>query len=190
MTKAIIFLAEGFEEIEALSTIDILRRGGVNAVGVALEQGIVRGSRGINIVPDAVIGDIADISGYDAFILPGGLVGMENLKASSAVHAILRDADANGKIVAAICASPIALDAAGIIRGREYTSYPSCEEFISSGRYRDDSEVVTDGNLITSRGPATSFRFAIAILKALKGAEVATSVADGLLLCAESAKQS
>ncbi len=182
MKRALVFLAEGFEEIEALSQIDILRRGGVDVTSVALADiPIVKGSRNISVAPDTSLGAISDLLSFDAFILPGGLGGMKNLCASDKVLSLLQRANDAGRIIAAICAAPIVLDKAGVIGERSFTCYPSCEEEISSGNYTDEQDVVVDGNLITSRGPATAMAFALAILRELTDNSTAQNVADGLL---------
>lgn len=182
-SKVIVLLAEGFEEIEALTVVDILRRGGVDVVTAALRNGLepVLGSRGISVVPDASLPKLSDAYGFDAVVLPGGLVGMQNLCADKAVLDLLRKMDDAGKIVAAICAAPIVLATAGVFRGRRFTCYPTCEAGLEGGLYTDEADVIVDGTLITSRGPATAMAFALKLLEAISGEEVAKRVSDGLL---------
>lgn len=183
MAKALVILAEGFEEIEAVSAIDIMRRGCIDVTTAALSDDcFVQGSRGIPISADASLDELLEgIDDFDAVILPGGALGMRNLKGDSRVAGILRKMDSEGKLIAAICAAPIVLGDAGVIGNRNYTCYPSCEDDIEAPNYVDDKPVVTDGNLITSRGPATAMAFGIELVRRLAGDAPANKVAQGLL---------
>ncbi len=157
MKKAAVILAPGFEEGEALNVIDILRRAGVDCESVSLSGKQVTGSHKITVLCDRELA--ADVSGYDMIVLPGGLPGAENLRDSSLLMDVVREMDKAGRFVCAICAAPIALERAGVLEGRTWTAYPGYDQKIKAGTFSGD-EVVVDGNVITSRGPATVFAFA------------------------------
>ncbi len=162
--RAVILLAEGFEEIEALTVVDVLRRAGIAAEMMSVSGWTVTGSHGIQVHADTLWQEQGE---YDAVVLPGGLPGAENLRDDPRVLELVRRQWDSGRYVAAICAAPIALEAAGILKGRKITSYPGYEEALS-GDYHTDP-VVVDGKLITSRGPATALPFAYALVEALEG---------------------
>lgn len=166
MKKIAVLLARGFEEIEALTVVDVLRRAGMDARMVSLDGWRVTGSHGIAVQADTLwpVG-IADE--YDMVVLPGGLPGAEYLRDDARVQRLIPAMLDGGRFVAAICAAPIALEAAGVLAGRKLTSYPGYEDELS-GEYLQDM-VVRDGNLITSRGPATALPFAFALVEALGG---------------------
>lgn len=178
-----ILIAEGFEEVEALTPLDLLRRVEINAVLVSCSDRLaVRGARGVKIVCDTIIDNLEDGDVEEAFgvILPGGLKGAENLRDSEGVKYILRDMMAARKMVAAICAAPIVLKSADVIEGRRITSYPGFEEQLNGAKYIDEN-IVIDGNLITSRGPALAMDFSLAIVEHLCGTEKRHSLAKELL---------
>lgn len=166
MTKAAVLLADGFEEIEAITIVDVLRRGGVEVDMLATHgRDEVTGDHGIVVRADARLGTI---DGYDAIVLPGGHAGAVSLRDNDDVIASLQQMDAAGHLVAAMCAAPIALGRAGVLAGRTYTCYPGYEEQIDAGAFSEDV-VVVDGRLITSRGPGTALAFAYALVDALGG---------------------
>ena len=171
MKKAAIFLADGFEEGEALFTLDIIRRGGIEIDSVSIGGEFVTSSRKITVKADKILGD-ADLAEYDMVILPGGQPGSTNLSKDERVLKIVRNfiSDKN-KFVAAICAAPMVLKAAGVSKGRTLTSYPGANftEMFSDANYVEDQLVVQDGNLITSRAAATCLPFAYKIIDALGG---------------------
>ncbi|XP_058805258.1 protein dj-1beta-like isoform X2 [Phymastichus coffea] len=178
---AVCLLAEGAEEMEAIVTVDILRRAGV-AVTVAsiTDKECIKCSRDVKICADAKIGELQNKK-YDAVILPGG-VGWKNLAASTKVGEILKAQEADSKVIAAICAAPNVLKAHGIAKGKKLTSYPSVKNDLTADySYIDDQIVVTDGNLITSKGPATAYAFGLAIVEKLVDKATALKVADQLL---------
>jgi 4-methyl-5(b-hydroxyethyl)-thiazole monophosphate biosynthesis len=178
--RVLIPLADGVEELEAVTIIDVLRRGGVSAVSAAIGDGLaVHGSRGITVLADA-LWDSLDLASFDAITLPGGGKGTENLAADSRVIAAVQDFDAAGKFVTAICAAPAVLAKAGILTGRRATCYPACAEELG-GAYAD-APVVADGTVITSQGPGTALLFACVLVQHFAGEEVARKVADGLLV--------
>ena len=171
MKSAAIFLADGFEEIEALATVDILRRGGIPCTTIGVNGPVSTGSHGIPVTCDAVL-EGPSLPGYDMIILPGGMPGAAHLRDDERVQTIIRTYDADpDKYVAAICAAPMALAAAGITKGRRVTSYPADEfkSYFGDADYVDDELVVVDGHLITSRGPATAFLFAYTLTDILGG---------------------
>ena len=177
MAKALVLLADGFEEIEAVTIIDVLRRADVEVTVVGVGDGPARGSHGIPIVPERHM-DQMRIEGYDALLLPGGMPGSAHLKDDKRVLALLKRFNNDGKLVGAICAAPIALEAAGVIEGRRATSFPGLE--LPSARYVEE-RVVVDGNLVTSRGAGTAMEFALVLVERLVGAEQAQKLADGML---------
>ena len=179
--RAIVILADGFEEIEAITGIDVLRRAGVEVTVCGLNSERIKGSKGIIIVADKIL-EGNEIE-YDACVLPGGMPGAENLAASDKVKKILLDMDNQGKIIAAICAAPaVVLATLGILNDKSATCYPGMEEnFSDTTDYKKD-DVVIDENVITSRGPATALKFSIAIVDALCGQAIAQKISNATLL--------
>jgi len=163
MKAAVIFM-NGFEEVEGLTVVDMLRRLDITCdiVGKTEE---VTGSHGITIKSDRLLESI-NSEEYNAIVLPGGLPGATNLRDDEKVITTLKKMNSDGKIVAAICAAPIALERAGVLEGKEFTAYPGVGENIKGGKFKEEL-VVKDGNVITSRGPATSMEFAFIIAEAL-----------------------
>ena len=177
--RAIVVLAEGFEEIEAVAPTDILRRAGVEVELVWLEAAAVTGAHGVTFVADRVLGDAEDA---DAVVLPGGLPGAEHLAASDKLAAVLKAQAAAGKLVAAICASPAwVLALLGLLDGRRATCYPGCEERFGESTTCLSDDVVKDGNIVTSRGPVTAFAFGLALARELAGDAAADELAQRIL---------
>jgi len=172
-----VFLAPGFEEIEASSIIDILRRCDVEVVVAGLKPDVVGGAHGIKVIPDKYIDEI-DVKDFDAVICPGGSPGFENLRKDERVLNRVREAFEAGKIVAAICGAPTVLSDAGVIKGKTCTIYPGMEGELKKGGGKPKKRdlVVVDGNIITSRGPATAIPFALKLAEKLAGKEVAKRV--------------
>jgi protein DJ-1 len=173
--RALVILAEGAEEMEATIVVDVLRRGEVEVVLAGLAGAEpVRCSRGVRIVPDTAL---ADVSGpFDVVILPGGMGGAERLAASPAVGEWLRKQVDEGRLVAAICAAPMALAAHGVLGGARMTCHPVVNDVISKHGRLVDEPVVEEAALVTSQGPGTAFLFALALVTRLQGAEVAARV--------------
>ena len=171
MSKAVIFFAPGLEECEGLVTVDLLRRAGVEVqiCAVSNDRTIV-GAHGIRIVCDALASD-ADRTA-DAVILPGGIPGTPNLAASRTVCDLVREFDASGRLVAAICAAPTVLGGLGLLEGRRATCYPGCEDGLGGAAYID-AETVRDGNIITGSGLGAAIPFALEIIAYLEGPDVA-----------------
>lgn len=162
MKKIILFLADGFEEIEALTVVDVLRRAGIECDTVSISEDLkVNGAHNIKVIADMKARDIASM--YDGIILPGGMPGTRNLQNNTYVLEMIKEYNEKGKLIGAICAAPIVLASAGIIKGKNLTSYPGFEEDLKEAYYSQDI-VVKDGNIITSRGAGTAFDFAAAIM--------------------------
>lgn len=170
-----VFLADGFEEIEALTPVDILRRCGLEVETVSIGGEYVTGARKITVKADTVIDKISDAQMY---ILPGGLPGADNLEACEKLCGILKDADKKGKYIAAICAAPKILGKLGILKDKKATCYPGYENDLIGAEYTK-SPVVSDGNVITANGMGSSAAFALEL--AGKLCDKADDVAKGIL---------
>jgi 4-methyl-5(b-hydroxyethyl)-thiazole monophosphate biosynthesis len=177
----LVILAEGFEEVEAIAPIDVLRRAGVRVTIAGVTGLQVKGSRNIGVQADALLKDIQDLP--DAVILPGGLPGATNLARSEDVARIVKKMSSAGKLVAAICAAPaVVLAPLGLLEGKKATCYPGCESDFSSKTVYLKDRVVVDGNIITSQGPGTALEFALAIAARLAGQEMADTVRGKMLI--------
>ncbi|WP_026834621.1 DJ-1 family glyoxalase III [Eubacterium xylanophilum] len=180
MKKAVMFFAEGFEEVEALTTVDLLIRAGVDVQLVSIaDSEIVKGSHGIGVQMNAKMGDVS-VKDMDAALLPGGIPGTPNLKASEFVGTFIKDMYAAGKIVAAICAAPTVFGYLGIVKDKKVTSYPGTGDDIQCAEYLTD-KVVIDGNVITSRGVGTAIDFALAIIGQLVSSDVAAKIKSDIV---------
>ena len=180
MSNALIPLADGFEDIEAVSIIDVLRRGGVEVVTASLAEGTsVRSAHGILMEADALLSDVLE-NEYDAIILPGGGEGTENLMACAPLLQRLHRQKEEGHFVCAICAAPTVLDAAAVIDDEDVTCYPSCAP--QMGRRIKDVPVVADNLVITGQGPGSATLFGLVVLMHLEGERVAHNVANGMLV--------
>ncbi len=181
MAKALVFLAPGFEEIEASTIVDVLRRSGVEVTMTGLGPDPIEGAHGMKFVPDASIDEI-EVMNFDAVVCPGGAPGYRNLRSDQRVISMIRDAYNSQKLVAAICASPAVLSDAGVLEGKMCTIYPGMEDELEKGRGRPVEDlVVVDGNIITSRGPATAIPFALKLAEKLAGKEASQKVGRGML---------
>jgi len=181
MSKVLVPLANGFEEIEAMSIIDVLNRAEIEVIVAGLDTLEVEGANTkLKVIANTLLDDV-DVDSLDMIVLPGGLPGAEYLAKSDKIKSIIKTLHVNNKKVAAICAAPWALKEAGVLDGVKHTNYPSFEEFTGVDGYIDNQDVVIDENIITSRGPATAMSFALEIVKILKGEEVYTQVKNGLL---------
>ncbi|MGB4457393.1 MAG: DJ-1 family glyoxalase III [Defluviitoga tunisiensis] len=179
--KTLVFLADGFEEVEALTVVDYLRRAGIEVDTVSItNDNKVKGSHKITVIADKKIEELNDVSLYDAVIIPGGMPGSERLRDNHFVIDIVKKMNEAGKLVAAICAGPIVLAKAGVIKGKQVTSYPGFENELKDGIYVE-KPVVRDKNIITSRGPALAVDFAIEIIKYLAGEEKAQKLKKDIL---------
>lgn len=180
MPKILIPLAEGFEEIETLAIVDVLRRAEISVVLAGLITGLVSSARKVNIIPDETLDSVA-IDDFDMIILPGGQPGVTNLCSDIRIKRLLNDFNASGKRIAAICAATTVLSEAGLIRGKCVTTYPSYKDKLNGAQYVD-KDVVTDGNIITSQGPSTAISFALEIVSQIAGKHTADNIAADLLL--------
>lgn len=180
MKTAVVVLADGFEEIEAVTPIDLLRRAGVHVVVAGLSAMTAVGARGVSFVCDTTLDRLAP--GWDAIILPGGLPGAKNLAASGLVKRCLDEALERKAWVTAICAAPaLVLGAQGYLKNREYTCYPGNEPLVVGGRHKS-GPVVVDGPFVTSRGVGTANAFALKLVELLAGQTKAEEVARAVLL--------
>ena len=180
MKKILVLLADGFEEIEAISVVDVLRRANVDCKLCSIEGEYVRGTHNIIIKSDCNIKDI-DSNDYDVVVLPGGLPGAENLKADS-VRNLIDDMNKNKKIISAICAAPETLEYFNILEGKSCTSYPGFIQNKEKVNYVENEAVVIDDNIITSRGPATALVFALSILQKLGYINELEDIKEGMLI--------
>jgi len=176
--KTAVILADGFEEIEAVTIIDLLRRAGITVAVLGLDSVDVRGSHEIYVIADAVVEDFKDP--VDALILPGGTPGTGNLAQSDRVLALVKETFGKGKLCAALCAAPTVLAKAGVLAGKKATCYPGLEDRLEGAQFVSDA-VVTDGNVITSRGAGTAIAFALAVVAYLTDENRARTVADNIL---------
>ena len=165
MAKVAVILADGFEEIEALTVVDVLRRANITCHMVGFEAQVT-GSHAIQVQADRVFD--GDLSDYDMIVLPGGMPGSAHLRDNEQLIAELQKCEQVGKKIAAICAAPIVLNRAGLLKDKEFTCYDGVQEQIADGHYRKET-VVVDGHLTTSRGPATALAFAYNLVEQLGG---------------------
>ena len=178
--KAYIFLATGFEEIEAITTVDILRRGEVEIITVSITgERTVLGVHQIPVIAD-ILFEEADFDDGDAFILPGGGPGSFMLNDHETLKQLLICKNEQNKWIAAICAAPLVLGGLCLLEGKKAICYPGMESYIQ-GAVLIDLPVVTDGNMITGKGPGLALNFGLTILAALHGQDIANKVADDLL---------
>jgi len=172
MVEFLMPLADGFEEMEATTTIDVLRRGGVNVTTAGLQGTIVRGSRGVKLIADMKMDDV-NFDKYDGMILVGGDPGWKNLSMSKRVMDAVEKYNGSKKTLAAICAAPCILAKAGVLAEKRATVYPGMEREIPRPR---NERVVADGHVITSQGPGTTVDFALKIVEMAAGKERAARV--------------
>jgi len=183
MATVLLPLAEGFEEIEAVSLIDIMRRGGIEVRTAYLdgefESDLVVGANGITVRADTSIKNVI-AEDFDMIVLPGGWGGTNHLAENAKTQSLLKAFSASGKYVGAMCAAPYALHVAGVL-SHHYTCYPSVEEKIRKEGYTDQQKVVIDGKVMTSRGPGTAICFGLAIVRELVGEASYEAVKSGTL---------
>jgi 4-methyl-5(b-hydroxyethyl)-thiazole monophosphate biosynthesis len=181
--KALVLLAEGFEEIEALTVVDILRRAEIDVTAAGLAEGWVEGSHKIKVIPDIAL-DKIDPGDFDALVLPGGFPGFVNLGEDDRVLKMITEMDRAGKWVAAICGAPSVLIKAGIMAGRRATVSPSGRKQMEACAIYSPERVVVDKNLVTSQAPGTSMEFALKLVELLAGEEKMKAVkAQTLAIC-------
>jgi 4-methyl-5(b-hydroxyethyl)-thiazole monophosphate biosynthesis len=181
MARVLVPLAQGCEELEAVTVIDLLRRAGVEVVSAGLDDGPVVASRGVVLMPDRELDRVKDEE-FDMVVLPGGLPGADHLAADARIRELLQRMAGQGKYTAAICAAPKVLAAAGLLDGRRATAYPGVLQALSNAAIEiDGGAVVQDGSVITSRGPGTAMEFALELIALLAGEEKRDEVARGLV---------
>lgn len=173
--KHYVFLAEGFEDIEALSVVDVLRRAGEEVCTVSIQDTLhVTSAHGVTVVADLLFDAVTETTGY--LILPGGMPGTTNLGVHSGLCALLQAHHAQNLPLAAICAAPMVLGGLGILEGKEAICYPGCEGGLGGALVQTDQVVVKDGNIITGKGPGVSLDFALAIAATLVGEDKAQEI--------------
>lgn len=174
------FLATGFEEVEALAPVDILRRGGVEIKTVSVTGDLlVESAHGVAIKADLLFED-ADLASADLLLLPGGLPGATNLNEHEGLRKVLVGQNERGGRIAAICAAPLVLGGLGLLNGKKATCYPGFEKYLTGATYTADLCTV-DGNITTGRGPAAVLPFSYALLEQFVGAEATKAVRDGMI---------
>jgi len=178
--NVLIVLAEGFEEIEAITPIDVLRRAGLGVTTAGVGGTEITGAHGITVVTDTMIGEIEALP--DAIVLPGGMPGAENLSKSDPLREILKRMNDKGRPIGAICAAPaVALAPTGILDGRKATCYPGFENRFGQAVVFSSDRVVIDGHITTSRGPGTALEFALALAGQLAGSAMQEELSEGML---------
>jgi len=186
--KALVLLADGFEDVEAVTPIDYLSRAGIEVTTVSISESITVTSKwgGIKMTACTTLAELAKqgTDGYDAVILPGGMPGSTNLAASKDTGSLIKKMAAAGKTICAICAAPaLVLAPLGLLAGKNFTCYPGMEEKVNTaGSKWSDDRVMVDGNVITSRGAGTAGEFAAAIIEKLLDKAAAKKIADAVLL--------
>jgi len=179
MKKVLVPLAPGFEEIEAVTVIDILRRAGIEVTVAGTVKGEIEGRNKIRVATDGLLSEVADRP-FDMIVLPGGSAGTENLKKDPRVKQILLDTAARGGYITAICAAPTVLSAVGLLKGKKVTSHPSVRGDLMEAGYSEE-RVVVDGSLITSRSPGTAMEFSMKLVELLSGRAKMEEVNRGVL---------
>ncbi|CAG1771166.1 protein deglycase [uncultured bacterium] len=180
MVSVLVPLATGCEEIEAVTVVDLLRRAGIKVVTAGLTPGPVHASRGVVLVPDALLDDVLG-QPFDMVVLPGGMPGSAHLRDDPRVMALLRSMSVDGRWMAAICAAPMALLAAGVLAGKRATSFPGVLDQLPGTHEVSAEPVVVDGRVVTSRGPGTAMDFALTLVELLAGKAKRDQVEAGLV---------
>lgn len=178
MASVLVPLAQGCEELEAVTVVDLLRRAGVHVVTAGLDNAPVRASRGVVLLADMTL-DEALKQEYDMVVLPGGLPGADHLDGDPRIRGLLRTMADSGRYTAAICAAPKVLASTGLLEGKKVTSFPGVLDAFADLDYRSDP-VVQDGRMITSRGPGTAMDFALTLIENLLGMDKRNEVEAGL----------
>ena len=175
MSKVYVFFADGFETVEALAPVDVMRRAGLEVITASIMgRKEVVSAQGVTVVADALFEE-CDFSQGDAFVLPGGGVGTDNLSAHEPLRALLKEGFAQGKLVAAICAAPMVFGRVGLLDGKKATCYPGCEGDLFGAEYTAAAVEICE-NIITACGPGASFAFGFAIVERFCGAEVVNTL--------------
>ncbi len=184
MARVLVPLAEGCEELEAVTIIDLLRRAGIEVISAGLNDGPVKASRGTVIIPDMTLDQALDSTqaDYDMVVLPGGLPGADHLNTDSRIQSLIKIMSER-HYVAAICAAPKVLASAGLLDGKQATAYPGVLQALSVPGLviKQEATVVVDGKIITSRGPGTAMEFALSLVEILAGKNRRFEVEEGLV---------
>jgi DJ-1 family protein len=182
MAKVYEFLANGFEEVEALAPVDILRRGGVEVKMVSITgSNLVESSHGVVVKADLLFENITDFSDADLLMLPGGMPGSKNLNEHKGVRKALKEQFEKGKRVAAICAAPLVLASVGLLKGKKATIYPGMESYLGEDAEYTGALVQEDGNVTTGAGPAASFPYGYQLLSYFLPAEKVEEIKKGMI---------
>ena len=177
MKKVCLLLAKGFEEIEALTVCDVIRRANIICDLVSIGEKQVESSHGVVVQADKLFDEDME---YDLVVIPGGMPGATNLRDDERVIKLIKKQNKEGKLIGAICAGPIVIGKAEIIEGKNITSYPGYEDELPNCEYSEDA-VVVDGNIITSRGPATAMAFSYKLLEKLGYEHQVEGISSGML---------
>ncbi|BAP58079.1 protease [Thioploca ingrica] len=181
MPTVLVPLAQGCEELEAVTIIDLLRRAKITVVTAGLDENPVKASRGVVLIPDTTL-DKAIQQDFDMIVLPGGLPGADNLNNDPRIHPLLKKMHQQGKYTAAICAAPKVLAHAGLLANKSATSYPGVLEHMNIPQLQFiAAPVIKDGSVITSRGPGTAIDFALELIATLVGSEIRDQVESALV---------
>ncbi len=180
MKKVLVPLADGFEEIEAITIIDVLRRAGIEVATLSIDNSLnVTGSHNITVVANASLNEIEAVNA-DAIILPGGMPGASNLDGCTELKTLICDMHTRNKLLGAICAAPLVLGKMGLLKGMHATCYPGFEKYLE-GAYLSKAKVVSDGKIITAMGAGAALEFALKIVDLLSGEEVAKTLAKKMI---------
>ena len=181
MGAVYVFLADGFEELEALTVVDVLRRAGVEVMTVSVKpERKVVSSHGVGVQCDAVFGE-STFTGAAALVLPGGMPGATNLFAHKGLQNVLEEAAKSDTVVAAICAAPMVLGRLGLLRGKRATCYPGFEHELEGAQYTGEP-VECDGNIVTGRGPGAAMKFAFMLVSILCGPDKTQALKKAMLV--------
>ena len=181
MKKALVLLANGCEEMEAVTTVDILRRGGVEVTVAGVTDGVITASRGVRLMPDIPLNEALKQGPWDMVVMPGGMDGTRALTEDRRVQILLKETHDSGRLVAAICAAPMALERAGLLKDRRFTAYPGVLKVDAGGGTYTGSRVEIDGQVVTSRGPGTAVDFALTLVELAAGKVVREKVRQSLV---------
>lgn len=180
MKKVLVPLAPGFEEIETVTVVDILRRAGARVTLAGTQDGALAGSRGIHVLSDTRLEDV-NADEFDLVVLPGGQPGTSNLQKNERIKVVLETMHRQNKLIAAICAAPLVLQSAGLLQDKTMTSHPSVKDGLKKEVHYSEDRVVIDGNLITSRGPGTAMEFAMKLVEQLFDEDRMETVNQGVM---------
>lgn len=177
-----VMLGTGFEEIEALTPVDLMRRAGIEVKTVGINGKIVSGSHKIGVETDLTLEELDASIDPEMIVLPGGLGGVASIRASEKTLALVRSAYENNRFVAAICAGPTVLADLGITEGKKATCYPGCEDGMGNAQMEKDAAVVRDGTVITGTSAGCAVKFALALIEALRGETAARQIRDQIVI--------